>query len=79
MEKRWQKQITLTPEQREFVESNLGKMDIGSIAKMLGLGYNKVHNNLRLMGKVKLRPKAKVVQMKGYFDVDTFYKENYRF
>lgn len=79
MSKRVQKNTTLTKEQFDFVNANFGKISIGEISKMLGLGYNKIHNNLRLIGKVKT-VQAKVVKMEtnGYFDVDKF-AELYRY
>jgi len=66
--------ITITPEQVEFVKSNHGTMNIGQLSKMLGLTYNKVHNNMKLMGLVTPRKEAKVVKMEGYFDMDEFSK-----
>ena len=75
MEKRWQKNITLTEEQLKFIELHHGKMSIGQISKMLGLPYGKVHNNLRLLGKVNpLQPKVVKMEKNGYFDVDSFGK-----
>lgn len=75
MEKRWQKNITLTEEQLNFIELHHGKMSIGKISKMLGLPYGKVHNNLRLLGKVNpLQPKVVKMEKNGYFDVDSFGK-----
>jgi len=71
--RRYQKNITVTEEQMKFIESNFGKMPIGQIAKMLGIGYNKVHNNLRMVGKVKtLQAKVVSFEKNGYFDVDRF-------
>lgn len=71
--RRHQKNITLTDEQMKFIEANFGKMSIGQISKLLGVGYNKIHNNLRMVGKVKTL-QAKVVSFdnNGYFDVDKF-------
>lgn len=76
MEKRWQKNLTITKEQRKYIENNYGKMSIGELSKMLGLGYNKVHNNLRLLNKVKTRT-ARIIKMDGYFDIDKEWKQNY--
>jgi len=69
--------ITLSPEQVEFVKANHGKMNIGKLSKMLGLTYNKVHNNMKLMGLCTQRKstQAKVVKMEGYFDMDEFAKQ----
>jgi len=64
--------ITLSPDQAEFVKANHGKMNIGTVSKMLGLTYNKVHNNMKLMGLVTPRKQVKVVKMEGYFDVEKF-------
>lgn len=76
MKKYWQVNMTITQEQKEYVEKNFGIMSIGQLTKMLGLTYNKLHNNLRLMGKVKT--KAKVVHIDGCFNEDEFFK-NYNY
>ncbi len=77
---RLQRNITLTAEQQEFIKSNHGKVNIGTLSKMLGLKYNKVHNNLQLMGLVESRKNtAKVVKMDGYFDVDHFQRTYYEY
>lgn len=80
--KRWQNNITLNKKQLDYVNSHFGKMSIGKISAALGIGYGKIHNNLRLMGKVKtFEPKkeqASVIEMRGYFDVDKFGK-NYTY
>lgn len=73
MSYRKQTNITLNEEQKKFVLDNFGKMNIGEISKMLGLGYNLVHNNLRVMGKVKTKM-TKVIKMDGMFDIDSFGK-----
>ena len=65
---------TISPEQEEFIKSNFGKMNISALSKMLGLTYNKVHNNMKLMGLCTPRKQAKVVKMEGYFDMDEFAK-----
>lgn len=67
--------ITISPEQVEFVKANHGKMNIGELSKMLGLTYNKVHNNMKLMGLCTPRKRTvKIVKMEGYFDMDEFAK-----
>lgn len=75
MIRRQNKNITITPEQAEYVKSNYGKMSNSCLAKMLGITYNRTINNLRVM---KLHePKeigGVVVEMNEYFDVDKFKK-----
>ena len=73
-----QRTVTVTDEQRKFIEANDGKMEIRQIAKMLGLSYHKVQHNRGVMGLIKCRG-AKVIVMEGYFDVDEFQKRHYRF
>ena len=70
-----QHNITISPEQVEFVKTNFGKINNSELAKMLGLSYNKTHNNLRLLGLVTPRKDTgKVVKMDGYFDEEDFFK-----
>ncbi len=71
---RVQKNITISDEQKKFIENNHGKMNIGELSKMLGLTYNVTHKNLGLMGMVKKR-KARIVTMEGYFDLEEFAKK----
>lgn len=71
-----QKNLTITKEQQQFLKANHGKMNNAMLAKMLGLTYNKTHNNLRLLGLVEPKKStAKVVNFKKYFDVDKFGKQ----
>lgn len=77
---RIQRNITFTNEQQEYVKANHGKVNIGTLSKMLGLKYNKVHNNLQLMGLVESRKNtAKIVKMRGYFDIDDFQRKYYEY
>lgn len=78
MEARWQKNITLSNEQVDFIKSNLGKMNVREISKILNVGYNKVHKNLRLMGKVKIK-NPKVIKMDNCFDIDMESKKYYSY
>lgn len=48
--RRYQKNITISKEQQDYVKANYGKMSNTSLAKMLGLPYNKTLNNLKVMG-----------------------------
>lgn len=80
---RWYKQrnLTISDEQREFIQHNDGKVDVGTLAVMLGLSYNKVQHNRRVLGLVKQR--AKVIKMvtvndDELFDLEEFAKA-YRF
>lgn len=71
-----QRNLTVTPEQQEFLKANHGKYNNVELARMLHISYNIVHNNLRLMGLVKTKfQQGKVVTMEGYFDVDSFGKQ----
>lgn len=74
-----QRRLSVTEEQKKFIEANDGKMEIRAIAKMLGLSYHKVQHNRGVMGLIKCRG-AKVIQMgDDYFDVDSFQKQHYNF
>lgn len=67
--------MTISEEQAAFVKANYGKMNIPEISKMLGLTYNKVHNNMKLMGLCTPRKKeTPVVNMEDYFNMDEFAK-----
>lgn len=72
MKKRWQKNLTVSKEQMDLIKANHKKISNREIAVMLGITYNKLHNNLRFVGLVK--SKAKVVKMDGYFDEEAFFK-----
>lgn len=72
-----QRNITLSPEQRLYVDEHFGKMDLGKISAALGIGYQKLHKNLRVMGKVKT--KAKVIRMDGCFDSENFLNKYYKY
>jgi len=75
-QRRWQKNFTLSPDLlNKVIEMYDNKITINQICKELGLTYNKVHNNLRLAGKVKtLQPRVLHFEKNGYFDVDSFTK-----
>lgn len=76
MEKRWQKNITVTKEQAEYIKTHHGGVSISEISKMLGLTPNKTHNNMRLLGLVSARKNTgKIVKMNGYFDDEEFFKK----
>jgi len=75
MSRRYQKNITISPEQAEYVKSNYGKMSNAALAKMLGISYNKTISNLKVMELHIPKPyNGIVVVMKDYFDVDKFQK-----
>ena len=80
MQKQYQQlNYTLDEKQLAYLKENFGKMNIASLAKMIGMNYGKTHNNLRLLGLVGSRnTKAKVVKMEGYFDEESFFK-NYNY
>lgn len=69
-----QRNLTINEEQKKFIESNHGSMNISQLSKMLGLTYNKCHNNLKLMGLVTPRKQAIIVDFNKYFDVDDCFK-----
>lgn len=73
-----QKKTTLSEEHLNFLKENVGKMTVGKLSAMLGVTYNKVHNNLRVLGFVKSN-KATVINMNGYFDVDSFQRRYYKY
>lgn len=74
-----QKNLTITVEQQDFLKANHGKMNNAMLAKMLGLTYNKTHNNLRLLGLVEPKKStAKIVDFNTYFDAEKFFKQ-YRY
>lgn len=79
--RRYQRNVTISKEQELFAKANYGKMTNIALAKMLGIGYGKTLNNLKVMGLYE--PKGitqlsfnfcKVVDMQEYFDVDSFGK-----
>lgn len=81
MNRRQQKNVTMSKEQAEYAKANYGKMNISTLSKMLGLSYNKTHSNLKVMGlHVPKQDKpldlniGKVVKMKVYFDENEFFK-----
>ena len=78
MNYRTQKNVTLTEEQQKFATDNYGKMNNVEIAKMLGLSYNKLYFNLRVIGLIKEQAKVINIDTNGYFDVDKF-AELYRY
>ena len=79
MQKRWQKNLTITKQQADYIKANRANMSISELSKMLGLTTNKVHNNMRLIGLVTPRKNtAKVVAMDGYFDSEAFF-EHYKY
>lgn len=75
MPRRYQKNVTITPEQAEYVKANYGKMSNAMLAKMLGISYNKTIQNLRVLKLHTPKPYGGiVVVMKDFFDVDKFSK-----
>lgn len=76
----FQKNITITEEQLELVKKYHKKICNREIAAMIGVTYNKLHNNLRVVGLVKEHG-AKVVDFEkdGLFDVDGFKRKYYNY
>lgn len=54
---------------KEFIKNNAGKMRVKDIAEQLKCSPAYVCKILK--------PKAKVVQMEGYFDIDKEFKQSY--
>lgn len=77
MMKRFQKNVTLSIEQEVFLKENFGKLNLGEIAKSIGVTYNKLHNNARVLGMVKSRG-LEMSKGKGTFDEELFFKD-YKF
>jgi hypothetical protein len=73
----YQTGITITPEQQELIKANHSKMNRAALARLIGESYSKTVNNIRAMGLSKVK-KARVIQMEGYFNEETFFKE-YRY
>jgi hypothetical protein len=71
--KRFQKNVTLSIEQEIFLKENFGKLNLGEIAKSIGVTYNKLHNNARLLGLVKSRVPVNVNE-NGVFNEELFFK-----
>lgn len=57
--KRWQKNITLTPDSLDYALKHFGKIPLTQIAKEIKEPYNKVRNNLILFGLISNTPKPK--------------------
>lgn len=76
--RRHQKNLTIDKKYISFIEENFGKMNIRQIADSIGVTYNKLHNNLRVMGKVKTKTQIPVKVSSKKFDADDFFK-NYKF
>lgn len=73
--RRYQLNLTITEPQQEFIKKNYGKMNIYSMADQLNLTYNKLHNNLKLMGLFKpKKPNRPAKVIEGMFDVSEFGK-----
>lgn len=73
MKSKWQKKITLPQEKIEVVTENFGKMKNRELARMIGVTYGILHNNLRLLGFVKTKHVEEEVSP-DMFDVDDFGK-----
>lgn len=71
--KRFQKNVTLSIEQEIFLKENFGKLNLGEIAKSIGVTYNKLHNNARLLGLVKSRIHINE-DKNGVFNEESFFK-----
>lgn len=56
---RWQKRITLTPDNLDYVLKHFNKIHLTEIAGNIGETYNKVRKNLILFGLISKNPKPK--------------------
>ena len=73
MEYRVQKNITLSSEEIEkIIECRKQKTPITKISQILKVPFNKVHNNMRLLGLVQERKKRRNVDGNIFFNVDDF-------
>ena len=70
---RQQQNITLTESQVKIVTDNFLKVNIRTLSNMAGVTYNKMYNNLRLMGYVN-RTDDSVTEPDGNFNLDQFAK-----
>lgn len=68
-----QKNTTLTEQQLEFLKANKGILTVRQIASALGMGYNKIHNNLKLLGLYSPRT-TREGKSEGCFDIEDFAK-----
>lgn len=57
--KRWQKNITLTHDNLDYVLRNFNRIPLTEIAGNIKEPYNKVRNNLILFGLISKTPKPK--------------------
>ena len=73
------KQVNLTIGERQIAELKAMKqkgVKIGEMAAALGLTYNKLHQNMRLLGMVKER-KMDIQTPEGFFDIDKEWRNCY--
>ena len=72
MRYRNQKRLTISQNQLDYTIANLDKKPVSVIAKDLGVTYNIIRNNLKLMEIIKERNKDE-----KFFNIDSF-GEHYR-
>ncbi len=70
------KKTTLQPEQvktiKELYEQN---KRVPEIAKIINVSKHKVYHNMQFLGLTKEKPvKTSVIEMNGYFDLESFAK-----
>jgi len=70
---RIQHNITLSDDQIEVIKSEFGKVKNAELAKKIGVTYNKLHNNLRLMKLVVTREDTEC-HIEGNFNLREFAK-----
>lgn len=75
MQYRKQKNLTISQEQKDFIEAHAGVMNNTQLSKYLGLTVNIISANKKLLGLVKpLEARVVNFDRNGYFDVDQFGK-----
>lgn len=74
---RVQLNITLNDEQIVFVKENFKTMTNIKIAERIGVTYNKLMQNIRLLELGKYKKPTKIVNIEDYFDIEAFAKSYY--
>ncbi len=71
---RHQKFLTISPDKIPLIKENHGKIKNRDLAKIIGVSYNKLHNNLRILGFVHRRDGSQPKLSNDYFNVEEFGK-----
>ena len=68
-------QLTITPEQEQYVRANLGKIKRTQICKDLGITKGKLDGNLNIMTGItlkKTKPRVRDTPTNGIFNVNQY-------